>query len=180
MVHWFNQKGHLSENTNGVVLMGKKEGTYLKTLRNIHERIQKKKGEVGEIEQEFLAEVKKEREMWIKAGRCTICLTEGGTEWHHIISQHRCREINKEYLIHSRTNVIEICRSCHDETTASLRRKHIEQNGGGAKTIKNPNGAMTIRQEEYIKKLGGKSRITTNMTRGEASKLIDTLKEEAN
>tara|TARA_A100001201_G_scaffold114001_1_gene97678 strand:- start:737 stop:1219 length:483 start_codon:yes stop_codon:yes gene_type:complete len=160
--------------------MGKKEGTYLKTLRKIHERIQKKKGEVGEIEQEFLAEVKKEREMWVKVGRCTVCLAEGETEWHHIISQHRCREISKEYLIHSRTNVIEICRSCHDETTASLRRKHIEQNGGGAKTVKNPNGAMTIRQEEYIKKLGGENRITTNMTRGEASKLIDALKEESN
>ena len=69
--------------------MGKKEGTYLKTLRNIHERIQKKKGEVGEIEQEFLTEVKKEREMWVKTGSCTICLTKGETEWHHIISQSR-------------------------------------------------------------------------------------------
>ena len=74
--------------------------------------------------------------------------------------------------------MVEICRKCHDETTASLRRKQIEQNGG-TKTVKNPNGAMTVRQHEYIKKLGGETRISTNMTRGEASKLIDTLKEES-
>ena len=158
--------------------MGKKEGTYMKTLKKIHERIQKKKNETKEIEQEFLEAVKKERVNWQKTGACTICLEKGDTEWHHIISQHRCREIQLEYLIHSRTNVVEICRKCHDETTASLRRKQIEQNGG-TKTVKNPSGAMTVRQQEYIKKLGGETRITTNMTRGEASQLIDILKEES-
>ena len=54
--------------------MGKKEGTYMKTLRKIHERIQKKKDETKEIEQEFLEAVKKERENWQKIGACTICL----------------------------------------------------------------------------------------------------------
>ena len=157
--------------------MGMKEGTYLKSMKKLQDAMKKKDEEKSKIRETFMEVVKKERQFWIKQGFCTICLEEGDTEWHHIISQNRCKEIGKEYLVHSRTNVVEVCRACHDQTTASLRRKHID-NTGGNKTVKNPLGPVTIRQTDYIKKLGGLDRMTEDMTRGEASALIDELKAE--
>ena len=158
--------------------MGKKEGSYLKSMRKLQDAMKKKDEEKLQIRETFMEVVKKERQFWVKQGFCTICLEEGDTEWHHIISQNRCKEIGKEYLVHSRTNVVEVCRACHDQTTASLRRKHID-NTGGKRTVKNPLGPITIRQTDYIKKLGGLDRITDSMTRGEASALIDELKAES-
>jgi thiaminase len=158
--------------------MGKKEGTYYKTLRALQQRKKKKQEEIEAIEQEFLKVVKDERQFWKKQGHCSICFAEGKTEWHHIISQHRCREINKEYLIHSRSNVVEVCKECHDNTTASLRRAAFEEKGiTQTKTVKNHNGPVTDAQRNYIIKLGGEASIREDMTRGEASALIDALKE---
>ena len=157
--------------------MGMKEGTYLKSMKKLQDAMKKKDEEKSKIRETFMEVVKKERQFWVKQGFCTICLDECDTEWHHIISQNRCKEIGKEYLVHSRTNVVEVCRACHDQTTASLRRKHID-NTGGNKTVKNPLGPVTIRQTDYIKKLGGLDRMTEDMTRGEASALIDELKAE--
>lgn len=158
--------------------MGKKEGTYYKTLRALQQRKKKKQEEIEAIEQEFLKVVKSERQFWEKQGHCSICFAEGKTEWHHIISQHRCREIGKEYLIHSRSNVVEVCKECHDNTTASLRRAAFEEKGiTQAKTVKNHNGPVTEAQRNYIIKLGGEESIREDMTRGEASALIDELKE---
>ena len=158
--------------------MGKKEGTYYKTLRALQQRKKKKQEEIEAIEQEFLKVVKSERQFWEKQGHCSICFSEGKTEWHHIISQHRCREIGKEYLIHSRSNVVEVCKECHDNTTASLRRAAFEEKGiSTTKTVRNPDGAVTDAQRNYIIKLGGEASITEEMTRGEASALIDALKE---
>lgn len=158
--------------------MGAKEGTYLKSLKKLQDAMKKKDDEKAKIREQFMEVVKKERKFWTKQGFCTICLEEGDTEWHHIISQNRCKEIGKEYLVHSRTNVVEVCRACHDQTTASLRRKHIDSSGGN-KSVKNPHGPVTNRQTEYIKTLGGIERLTPEMTRGEASALIDELKAEA-
>lgn len=156
--------------------MGKREGTYYKTMKALMQRKQKKQEEINEIEQEFLKVVKDERQFWDKQGHCNICFAEGKTEWHHIISQHRCREIGKEYLIHSRSNVVEVCRECHDNTTASLRRAALEEKGvTTTKTVRNPDGPVTEKQKDYIVKLGGEP--SDVITRGEASALIDALKE---
>ena len=159
--------------------MGIKEGTYIKSMKIMQDRMKEKDAEKAKLRDTFMEIVKKERQFWDKQGHCTICLTEGDTEWHHIISQNRCKEIGKEYLVHSRTNVVEVCRACHDNTTASLRRKNIDASGGN-KTVKNPLGPITLRQEDYIKKLGGLNRITEEMTRGDASSLIDELKAGEN
>tara|TARA_R110000787_G_scaffold157964_5_gene271851 strand:+ start:812 stop:1303 length:492 start_codon:yes stop_codon:yes gene_type:complete len=157
--------------------MGKKEGTYYKTLKALQQRKRKKEIEIEEIEQEFLKVVKSERQFWEKQGHCSICFAEGKTEWHHIISQYRCREIGQEYLIHSRSNVVEVCKQCHDNTTASLRRAAFEEKGiTQTKTVKNHNGPVTDAQRDYIIKLGGEESMNEEMTRGEASSLIDALK----
>ncbi|MAP53686.1 MAG: hypothetical protein CL605_02160 [Altibacter sp.] len=157
--------------------MGKKDGTYVKSMRKLHERINKKKQEIGQLEQELLVIYKKEKKFWVKQKICTICGDKfEKTEWHHIISQHRCRELGKEYLIYARSNVIEVCKACHDETTASLRRKVMES---PSRAVKNIDGPPTDKQLEYITKLGGQSRIFEGITRQQASSLIDTLKEES-
>jgi len=57
-----------------------------------------------------------------KEGVCRICNTMDKTDWHHIISQNRCKVIGRPEWIYNRGNIIELCRSCHDETTASLMR----------------------------------------------------------
>ena len=157
--------------------MGKKKGTYIKSMKNLHERINNKKEEIEALEQELLVIYKKEKQFWVKENTCTICGCEDEkTEWHHIISQHRCRELGKEYLIYARSNVVEVCKPCHDETTASLRRKVMEL---PTKSVKNVDGPPTDRQLEYIRKLGGESKIFEGITRQEASSLIDILKEKS-
>ena len=156
--------------------MGKKSGSYIKSMKKLHERIGKKKEEIEGLEQELLVLYKNEKQFWVKQNTCTICGCEDSkTEWHHIISQHRCRELGKEYLIYARSNVVEVCKPCHDETTASLRRKVMEE---PVRVVKNTDGPPTDRQLDYIRKLGGtESLISSVQTRQEASSLIDKLKE---
>jgi hypothetical protein len=163
--------------------MGKKEGTYFKTMKGIYDRRKKLEEKIEELNEELRGVIKKERQFWVKTGICSICLCDDQpTEWHHIISQHRCRELGKEYLIHSRTNVVEVCKPCHDETTASLRRKAIDITGGN-KSVKNPGGPITQRQIDYIKKLSEERNVRVDieqlreLTRGDASQRIDELKE---
>lgn len=156
--------------------MGKKDGTYVKSMRKLHERINNKKKEIENLEQDLLVIYKKEKKFWVKQKICTICGDKfEKTEWHHIISQHRCRELGKEYLIYARSNVVEVCKPCHDETTASLRRKVMEE---PIKVVKNTDGPPTERQLDYIRKLGATESVVSSVqTRQEASTLIDELKE---
>ena len=109
---------------------------------------------------------------WVKEHECTICSNKGETDWHHIISQHRCREAGLEYLIRLRSNVVELCRDCHDLTTASMLRKNME---GNTQVSENNEGLEpTEKQLNYIKKLGGE--IRDDLKRKGASLYIDELK----
>ena len=53
-------------------------------------------------------------------GICRICRKEGYTEMHHIISQARCRKLGRDDLINNAGNIVELCKTCHDQTTASI------------------------------------------------------------
>ena len=53
-------------------------------------------------------------------GSCRICGDTGYTEMHHIISQERCMKIGREDWITNPGNIVELCKSCHDNTTASM------------------------------------------------------------
>lgn len=53
-------------------------------------------------------------------GTCRICGFEGKTEMHHIISQARCKKIGKDDWIKNEGNIVELCKKCHDNTTASM------------------------------------------------------------
>jgi hypothetical protein len=79
-------------------------------------------------------------------GSCRICGHEGYTEMHHIISQARCRKLGREDWITNPGNIVELCKPCHDQTTASITseinrgtdkrkkskfRKNIIVEGGG-------------------------------------------------
>ena len=113
-----------------------------------------------------------EGELWDKTGECQICGAQGYTEWHHIISQHKCRQEGLDHLISSRANVVELCQRCHDLTTASLLRKNME--GKTRVSEENADAEPTDRQVYYIRKLGGE--VPENLTRKGASLLIDELK----
>lgn len=53
-------------------------------------------------------------------GSCRICGTTGYTEMHHIISQERCMKIGKDEWITNPGNIVELCKPCHNNTTASM------------------------------------------------------------
>ena len=81
-----------------------------------------------------------------KTGSCTICKKTGRTDWHHIISQHHARRTGQNELISDPNNVIELCRSCHDQTTASMVRKRLTREGKSItrkKTVKRPTRKKT-------------------------------------
>ena len=58
-----------------------------------------------------------------KKGVCTICEHRGYTEWHHIISRHHAIRSGQEDLIENPNNMVELCKWCHDQTTASMVRR---------------------------------------------------------
>ena len=60
-----------------------------------------------------------------KTGSCKICEKEGKTEWHHIISQHHAKKTGQNHLINNPNNVVELCRKCHNQTTASKSRYRL-------------------------------------------------------
>ena len=64
-----------------------------------------------------------------KSGSCTICKRKGYTEWHHIISQHHAVRTGQDELLENPDNLIELCKSCHDQTTASMVRKRLLKQG---------------------------------------------------
>ena len=61
-----------------------------------------------------------------KSGTCSICASEGKTEWHHIISQakiKRLEETNHNYnndLLNNPNNLIELCKPCHKQTDSHI------------------------------------------------------------
>tara|TARA_R100000353_G_C6511732_1_gene196777 strand:- start:6813 stop:7298 length:486 start_codon:yes stop_codon:yes gene_type:complete len=128
--------------------------------------------EYNQLEQEIQELEKQEQALWVKQNSCEICGAEGYTEWHHIISQHKCRQEGLDHLISSRANVVELCQRCHDLTTASLLRKNME--GKTRVSEENADAEPTERQLNYIRKLGGE--VPENLTRKGASLLIDELK----
>ena len=128
--------------------------------------------EYNQLEQEIQELEKQEQALWVKQNSCEICGAEGYTEWHHIISQHKCRQEGLDHLISSRANVVELCQRCHDLTTASLLRKNME--GKTRVSEENADAEPTERQVNYIRKLGGE--VPENLTRKGASLLIDELK----
>ena len=54
-----------------------------------------------------------------KTRQCRICEVRGYTEWHHIISQGHARKTNQHRLLTNPGNVVELCKKCHNQTTAS-------------------------------------------------------------
>ena len=57
-----------------------------------------------------------------KTGHCRICDHKGYTEWHHIISQHHARKTKQFPLLRNPGNVVELCKTCHNQTSASKSR----------------------------------------------------------
>jgi len=141
----------------------------MERIKEIQKRMKELSNEYESLENEL---ENKLNEDWVKENECTICGDEGDTDWHHIISQHRCKEAGLEYLIRLRNNVVELCRKCHDLTTASLLRKNMGDNSQVSDD--NAEAEPTERQVNYIKKLGGEP--TEGLTRKGASLLIDELK----
>ena len=142
-------------------------------IEKIRARMKVLEVEYNQLEEEILVLEKQEQTLWVKKNSCELCAFEGYTEWHHIISQHKCRQEGLDHLITSRANVVELCQRCHDLTTASLLRKNME--GKTRVSDDNADAEPTERQLNYIKKLGGE--IPDDLTRKGASLLIDELKK---
>ena len=96
-----------------------------------------------------------------KSGICKICKRSGRTDWHHIISQHHAIKTRQVHLLDNPDNMIELCRKCHNQTTASmvrkrLTRKHGPINSGPSRKRLTPQEKMAIRekiQREKVKRI---------------------------
>ena len=65
-----------------------------------------------------------------KSGICKICKRSGKTDWHHIISQHHAIKTRQTHLLDNPDNMIELCRKCHNQTTASMVRTRLTRKYG--------------------------------------------------
>jgi len=143
----------------------------------IKKEMDKLETKYSKCEEEIAKLQLEEESLWVKTGNCTICLEpapDGYTEWHHIISQHKCKKEGLLHLISARSNVVELCKACHDLTTASMLRTNLE--GATSKVSEeNEEKEPTENQIKYIKKLGGE--VPNGLTRKGASQLIDELKK---
>lgn len=70
-----------------------------------------------------------------KSGHCRICDKRGYTEWHHIISQHHARKTKQFPLLRNPGNIVELCKTCHNQTSASKSR-YLHQKKKEKKTNK--------------------------------------------
>ena len=104
-----------------------------------------------------------------KTGICTICKRKGRTDWHHIISQHHAIRTGQKELLSDPNNVIELCRSCHDQTTASMVRKRLTREG---KSI----SRNRVSQSKKIRSTKSKSRKIKN-SKLESKKSIKSEKQ---
>ena len=78
--------------------MGKTK-TYRKSIMKAVEALEKARQTVLARQETLDNLLEQEGELWDKTGECQICGAEGYTEWHHIISQHRCREEGLHHLL---------------------------------------------------------------------------------
>jgi 5-methylcytosine-specific restriction endonuclease McrA len=149
----------------------------IKDIMKIKKEMDKLETKYSKCEEEIAKLQLEEESLWVKTGNCTICLEpapDGYTEWHHIISQHKCKKEGLLHLISARSNVVELCKACHDLTTASMLRTNLE--GATSKVSEeNEEKEPTENQIKYIKKLGGE--VPNGLTRKGASQLIDELKK---
>tara|TARA_B100001250_G_scaffold398974_1_gene407848 strand:+ start:1043 stop:1669 length:627 start_codon:yes stop_codon:yes gene_type:complete len=83
-----------------------------------------------------------------KSGSCKICNRIGYTEWHHIISQHHSIKTGQRHLLKNPNNVIELCKKCHNQTTASMVRKRLTRKYG--KITSRPRKKPLTAQEKRI------------------------------
>ena len=85
-----------------------------------------------------------------KSGVCKICTRSGRTDWHHIISQHHAIKTGQTHLLDNPNNVIEICRRCHNQTTASMVRKRLTRKYGRINS-KPPRKRLTPQEKMALK-----------------------------
>ena len=85
-----------------------------------------------------------------KSGICKICKRSGRTDWHHIISQHHAIKTGQTHLLDNPNNVIEICRRCHNQTTASMVRKRLTRKYGRI-TSKPPRKRLTPQEKRALR-----------------------------
>jgi len=156
-----------------------REKSNIKEIIKIKEMMSELENEYDKLEKKLENTQKAEEALWVKSGYCTICGNngvndDGYTEWHHIISQHKCKKEGLLHLVSARSNVVEVCKRCHDLTTASMLKSNLE---GKASKVSEENADKepTDSQLKYIKKLGGE--VPDNLTRQGASLLIDELKK---
>ena len=84
-----------------------------------------------------------------KNRRCTICKKTGYTEWHHIISQSHARKTGQLELLDNPRNLVELCRRCHNQTTASMvRNRLLKQEKGTTNRKKNSRNRGKKRYEK--------------------------------
>ena len=154
-----------------------REQSNIKEMLKIKKEMDKLETEYNKFEGKLNELSIEEERLWVKTGSCTICGEvgkDGYTEWHHIISQHKCKKEGLLHLISSRSNVVELCKPCHDLTTSSMLKSNLD---GSTSKVSEENAEKepTENQMKYIKKLGGE--IPDNLTRQGASQLIDELKK---
>jgi hypothetical protein len=91
-----------------------------------------------------------------KDGECRICGRKGSTDWHHIISQSHAIKSNQEELITNSGNVVELCRICHNQTTASMVRKRLKRFGtdedryAGKKLVEHRTESLKLLEERGV------------------------------
>lgn len=85
-----------------------------------------------------------------KTGTCSICKKKGSTDWQHIISQHHAKKTGRNDLLSNPDNAVELCRSCHDQTTASMVRKRLTKEKGPLKSSSRKSGKRTRKPAKIV------------------------------
>ena len=97
----------------------------MKSKAKTKNRKQKSRKNLAKIQQKSKRESKSNFPK--KTGFCRICGQKGYTEWHHIISQGHAKKTKQLDLITNPGNVVELCKPCHDQTTASKSRYLLQK-----------------------------------------------------
>jgi len=109
-----------------------------------------------------------------KTKNCSICKKRGYTEWHHIISQHHAKKTGQDDLITNPDNLIELCKRCHDQTTASMVRKRLTKQG---KPLKKATTRKKTAQHTRVRQTSKSVVIDRQNRKNEQNQIVETSLE---
>tara|TARA_B110000444_G_scaffold126707_1_gene119201 strand:- start:18663 stop:19082 length:420 start_codon:yes stop_codon:yes gene_type:complete len=109
---------------------------------------------------------------------CRICKRNARLDPHHIISQGHAKKTNQLDLITNKGNIVYICRSCHNQTTASKAWAKLNLYESEEDKIQRKVRALEQENTKFRKQLNKPPKSENNSLEKQFKKFLKNVKKE--